>query len=94
MLTPPRWGERRKKYDPLFCGVFRAAATVCGFHGKGQRNNGTEGLRECSTPMSVVQVNLKPAKVALHAPPWNSLFRLCSCIARRSVNRTEGEGAF
>ncbi|XP_022605739.1 E3 ubiquitin-protein ligase SIAH1 isoform X1 [Seriola dumerili] len=80
---------RRKKYDPLFCGVFRAGATVCGFHGKGQRTNGTEGLHECSTPMSLVQVNLKPVSVALQAPPWNSLFRLFSCVAKRSVNRTE-----
>lgn len=37
-LMLPKWGTRRRKRDPLFCGVFWAAATVCGFHGKGQRN--------------------------------------------------------
>lgn len=40
--------------------------------------------------MSVVQVKPKPASVALQAPPWNSLLRLFSCVATRSVHKTKG----
>lgn len=33
-----KWVSRRMKHDPVFCRVFGAAVTLCGFHGKGQRN--------------------------------------------------------
>lgn len=33
-----KWVSRRTKYDPVFCRVFGAAVTQCGFHGKGQIN--------------------------------------------------------
>lgn len=36
-------GSGRKKSDPLFCGMFRAAAAMCGFHGKGWRNMAQRG---------------------------------------------------
>lgn len=39
----PKWGSWTKKYDPVFCGMFRATAAVCGFHGEGQRNVAQRG---------------------------------------------------
>ncbi|XP_041853610.1 E3 ubiquitin-protein ligase Siah1 isoform X1 [Melanotaenia boesemani] len=75
-------GSRRTKYDPVFCGVLRGAAVW--FLWKRPEKCGTEGLHKCFTSMSVVQVKSKPASVALQAPPWNSLFRLFSCVATRN----------
>lgn len=93
-LMLPEWGTERKKCDPLFCGVFCAAAATERFPWKKPEKYGVEGPRERSTRMSPVQVKSKPASVALQAPPWNSLFRLFSCVATRSVHRTKGEWAY
>ncbi|XP_075938251.1 E3 ubiquitin-protein ligase Siah1 isoform X1 [Anarhichas minor] len=82
----PKWGSGGEKCDPLFCGVLWAAATVR-FPWKRPEKYGDEGLRERS--MSLVQVKPKPASVALQAPPWNSWFRLFSCVATRSVHGTK-----
>ncbi|XP_054476290.1 E3 ubiquitin-protein ligase Siah1 isoform X1 [Anoplopoma fimbria] len=81
-------GSGRKKCDPLFCGVFWAAATVW-FPWKRPEKYDDEGLRECFTPMPLVQEKSKPASVALQAPPWNSWFRLFSCVATSCVHRTK-----
>ncbi|XP_042352434.1 E3 ubiquitin-protein ligase Siah1 isoform X1 [Plectropomus leopardus] len=86
-MLPKCW-TGKQKCDPLFCGVFWAAAAAW-FPWKRPEKYGDEGLRERSTPMSLVQVKSKPASVALQAPPWNSLFRLFSCVATRSVHRTK-----
>ncbi|KAM4572517.1 E3 ubiquitin-protein ligase Siah1 isoform 1-T1 [Odontesthes bonariensis] len=81
----PKWGARRKKYDPMFCGVFRATAAVW-FPWKRPEKCGTEGLHKPSSSMSAVQVKSKPASVALQPPPWSSVFRLFSCVATRNVH--------
>lgn len=49
-LMLPGGGARWKKCDPEFCGVCRAAAEVCGFHGKGCRDMELRGGVNALTP--------------------------------------------
>lgn len=90
-LLLAKWGTRREKCDffVLWC-VLGSSKSVL-FPWKIPAKHGAEGLCEHSTLMSVVQVKSKPACLALQAPPWNSLFRLFSCVAARNVHRIEGE---
>ncbi len=93
LMLPKRGDQEEEMWSSVLWCVLGSSNSVW-FPWKRPEKYGAEVLRECSTPMSLVQVKSKPASVALQAPPWNSLFRLFSCVATRSVHRAKGEWAF
>lgn len=93
LLLPKRKGEEGNMWlSALWC-VWGSVNSVW-FPWKTAEKHEAGELCKCFTLMSVVQVKSKPACLAQQAPPWNSLFRLFSCVATRNLRRTKGEWSF
>lgn len=91
-LPQPSWtcsSQMGEQEDETWSCVWGSSNTVW-FPWKRPEKYGAKGAYKCLTSMSVVQVKSKPASISLQAPPWNSLLRLFSCVATRSVHRTKG----
>lgn len=91
-LPQPSWtcsSQMGEQKDETWSSVWGSSNTVW-FPWKRPEKYGAKGAYKCLTSMSVVQVKSKPASISPQAPPWNSLLRLFSCVATRSVHRTKG----